>query len=137
MGYGFRWKLTWEADGLPIEAPEDYDPKVFELYRRGFKNGIDMFTGRRMKHRLDNWEVAKGYMFTIGVGNLSRALWAPTNYGSNADYPDGDYATRARIWKAQQNFFSRYHSFPADRSSGTARPQGASPQDRFATGDFQ
>ncbi len=105
MGYGFRWKLTWEADGLPIQAPEDYDPKVFELYRRGFKKGIDMFTGRRMKHRLDNWEVAKGYMFTIGVGNLSRALWAPTNYGSNADYPDGDYATRARIWKAQQNFF--------------------------------
>jgi hypothetical protein len=32
------------------------------------------------------------------------ALFAPTNYGHNASYPDGDYATRARIWKEQQDF---------------------------------
>ncbi len=105
MGYGFRWKLSWEPDRLPIEPPSHYDPNTFELYRRGFRKQVDMFTGRRMKHRLDNWEPAKGWMYTIGVGNLSRALWAPTNYGSNAAYPDGDYAMRAGIWKGQQDFF--------------------------------
>ena len=31
-------------------------------------------------------------------------MFAPTNYGHNASYPDGDYATRARIWKEQQDF---------------------------------
>ncbi len=104
MGYGFRWKFSRDADRIPMDPPENYDPKQFELYRRGFKNkaGIDM--GRRMKGKLNAFEPAGGRIHSIGQGNLARALLAPTNYGSNAAYPDGDYATRARIWKADQEF---------------------------------
>jgi len=104
MGYGFRWKFSKDADRLPIPAPDHYDPKQWELYRRGFKNkaGIDM--GRRMKGKLGLFEPAGGRIHSLGAGNLARALLAPTNYGSNAEYPDGDYATRARIWKADQEF---------------------------------
>ncbi len=104
MGYGFRWKFSKDADRLPINPPAHYDPKQFELYRRGFKNkaGIDM--GRRMKGKLGFFEPAGGRIHSLGMGNLARALLAPTNYGSNANYPDGDYATRARIWKADQEF---------------------------------
>ena len=103
MGYGFRWKFSTAEDRLPIEAPDHYDPRTFELYRRGFQNKID-FSGREMKHKLDQWQRAGGHIYAMGAGNLARALWAPTVYGSNAGYPDGDYATRARIWKAQQDF---------------------------------
>ncbi len=103
MGYGFRWKYTKSADGLPLDPPDDYDPQDYELYRRGFVGGIDMFTGRRMR-KLGVFEPAGGNPFQIPMGNLSRALWAATFFGSNAEYPDGDYATRARIWKQQQNF---------------------------------
>jgi hypothetical protein len=103
MGYGFRWKFTKGEDGLPIDPPEDYDPRKFELYRRGFQSNAGIDKGRRTR-KLGEFEPANGYIYSIGAGNLARALWAPTNYGSNAAYPDGDYATRARIWKEQQNF---------------------------------
>lgn len=104
MGYGFRWKFSKDADRIPIDPPENYDPKRFELYRRGFKNKARIDLGRRMKGKLGFFEEAGGRIHSIGQGNLARALLAPTNYGGNAEYPDGDYATRARIWKADQEF---------------------------------
>jgi hypothetical protein len=103
MGYGFRWKFSKEAGSLPLSPPDGYDPRMFELYRRGFQQNVDMFTGRRMR-KVGAFEEATGSVFQIGIGNLSRALWAATVFGSNAAYPDGDYATRARIWKSQQDF---------------------------------
>jgi hypothetical protein len=96
MGYGFRWKFSKDADRIPIPAPENYDPKQWELYRRGFKNKAKIDEGRRMKGKLGFYELAGGRIHSIGQGNLARALLAPTNYGSNA--------TRARIWKADQEF---------------------------------
>jgi hypothetical protein len=104
MGYGFRWKFSKDADRIPIDPPENYDPKQWELYRRGFKNKAKIDEGRRMKGKLGFFEPAGGRIHSIGQGNLARALLAPTNYGSNAAYPDGDYAIRARIWKADQEF---------------------------------
>jgi hypothetical protein len=104
MGYGFRWKFSKDADRLPIDPPEHYDPKQWELYRRGFKTKAGIDVGRRMKGKLGFFEEAGGRIHSMGAGNLARALLAPTNYGSNAAYPDGDYATRARIWKADQEF---------------------------------
>ena len=104
MGYGFRWKFSKDADRMPIPAPENYDPKQWELYRRGFTSKARIDEGRRMKGKLGFFEPAGGRIHSLGAGNLARALLAPTNYGSNAEYPDGDYATRARIWKADQEF---------------------------------
>ena len=104
MGYGFRWKFSKDADRIPIDPPEYYDPKQWELYRRGFKTKAGIDVGRRMKGKLGFFEPAGGRIHSIGQGNLARALLAPTNYGSNAEYPDGDYATRARIWKTDQEF---------------------------------
>jgi len=105
MGYGFRWKMVEDGERLPINPPEDYDPRTFELYRRGFQNKAKIDVGRRMR-KLGEFEECGGRIHSVGQGNLARALLAPTNYGSNAGYPDGDYATRARIWKAEQNFMA-------------------------------
>ena len=82
----------------------NYDPKQFELYRRAFQQGVDILSGRVLRGQLDGWEKSGGRVYSGGAGNLARALFAPTNYGHNASYPDGDYATRAQIWKEQQDF---------------------------------
>jgi hypothetical protein len=105
MGYGFRWKLSVAPDRIPLAPPEEYDPRQFEMYRRGFQNNVRIDVGRRMR-KLDVFEEAGGRVHSVGEGNLARALLAPTNYGSNTNYPDGDYPTRARIWKAEQHFMS-------------------------------
>lgn len=104
MGYGFRWRFVFKGESLPIEPPANYDPKQFELYRRAFQQGVDILSGRVMRGKVDGWEKSGGRVYSGGAGNLARALFAPTNYGHNAGYADGDYATRARIWKEQQDF---------------------------------
>ena len=104
MGYGFRWRFVFKGESLPIEPPANYDPQQFELYRRAFQQGVDILSGRVMRGKVDGWEKSGGRVYSGGAGNLARALFAPTNYGHNAHYPDGDYATRARIWKEQQDF---------------------------------
>lgn len=105
MGYGFRWKFSFKpGEGHPIAPPANYDPKQFELYRRAFQQGVDILVGRTLRGSVTGWEKSGGRVYSGGAGNLARALFAPTNYGSNAGYPDGDYATRARIWKEQQDF---------------------------------
>ena len=104
MGYGFRWRFVFKGEGLPIEPPANYDPKQFELYRRAFQQGVDILSGRVMRGKVDGWEKSGGRIYSGGAGNLARALFAPTNYGHNAGYADGDYATRAQIWKEQQDF---------------------------------
>ena len=104
MGYGFRWRFVFKGESLPIEPPANYDPKQFELYRRAFQQGVDILSGRVMRGKVDGWEKSGGRVYSGGAGNLARALFAPTNYGHNAHYPDGDYAARAQIWKEQQDF---------------------------------
>jgi len=105
MGYGFRWKFCFDGKGLPIEPLADYDPRMFELYRRGFQKGVKMDIGRRMR-KLGVYEPEGGAIHKPGAGNLSRCLWAPTVFGCNAEYPDGDWPTRARIWKFHQEFMA-------------------------------
>ena len=102
MGYGFRWKFTIEKNQLPIDPPDDYDPFTYEIYRRAFTQKLNL-NGRRMR-KLGEYEVATGGIHYPGAGNLSRSLIAPTVFGCNAGYPDGDWPTRSRIWKFSQDF---------------------------------
>jgi FAD dependent oxidoreductase len=95
MAYCFRWKLTTKPDRLPFGEPEAYDPELYTLFRRGFAAKIAMNKGRRMRKR-DEYSEESGSFFSE---NSSRALTAQSIAGANQAYPDGDYATRARIWK--------------------------------------
>ncbi|NQW46451.1 MAG: FAD-dependent oxidoreductase [Planctomycetes bacterium] len=102
MGYGFRWKFAFAGERLPLDPPDDYDPRTFELYRRAFAAKIDL-SGRRMR-TLGVYEQAGGRVHSPGAGNLARSLLAPVVYGSNAGYPDGEWPERSAIWKSHQNF---------------------------------
>jgi hypothetical protein len=102
MGYGFRWKFSLDRDQIPLGPPEDYDPRTFEVFRRAFTQGINL-DGRRMR-KLGVYEPTPGGVHTPATGNLTRSLIAPTVYGCNAGYPDGDWPTRARIWRFHQDY---------------------------------
>ncbi len=114
MMYAFRWVLT-KKDPIRIEKPDDYDPRRYEIFRRGFQKGVDMREGRKM-HVLGEYSENNGW--GIFGGNSSRALWAQSVAGENAAYPDGDWATRSRIWRDQINFVrGMYHFLRTDPSA--------------------
>lgn len=113
MMYAFRWVLT-KNDPIRIEKPDDYDPRLYEIFRRGFQKGVNMRAGRKM-HMLGEYEENNGW--GIFSGNSSRALWAQSIAGANAAYPDGDWATRSRIWRDEMNFVrGMYHFLRTDPS---------------------
>lgn len=100
MMYCWRWKLTNDEQRIPFGEPEEYDPRRFEIFRRGFQAGVDMTRGRHMR-KLGAYEACGGSFYGA---NSSRALIAQSMAGWSADYPDGDWKTRARIWKFHQEF---------------------------------
>ena len=102
MGYGFRYRFTVAAEQLPIDPPDDYNPATYELYRRLFREQVDL-SGRKM-HKLGVYVPERPVVYSLAAGNLSRSILSQTAYGCNADYPDGDWGTRARIWKFHQDF---------------------------------
>ena len=114
MMYAFRWVLT-RKDPIRIDGPDDYDPRRYEIFRRGFQTGVDMRAGRKM-NVLGEYSENNGH--GIFGGNSSRALWAQSIAGKNAAYPDGDWATRSRIWRDQMNFVrGMYHFLRTDPSA--------------------
>ena len=103
MGYCFRYKFTYDENGWPLNTPEDYNPNDYEMFRRGFTQGINFRMNRKMKE-LGKVEEYRSRPFQMRTGNLSRSLLTTTIFGCNADYPNGDWADRSRIWKFHQTY---------------------------------
>lgn len=116
MMYAFRWVLT-NKNPIRIEKPDDYDPRTYEIFRRGFQKGVNMRAGRKMRVLGEYTDETGGGIFG---GNSSRALWAQSVAGANAAYPDGDWATRSRIWRDQMNFVRGMYHFLRTDPSATA-----------------
>ncbi len=83
MAYNF--KLAWESNpteeypGILITPPENKNEDVYELLRRYVK---------------------AGYTFSWPNENFARGeIMTGTLPGMQLDYPDGDWATRSRVWK--------------------------------------
>ncbi|NBV34622.1 MAG: FAD-dependent oxidoreductase, partial [Proteobacteria bacterium] len=114
MMYCFRWVLT-KNNPIRVEKPDNYDPFTYEIFRRGFQKNVNMREGRKM-HVLGEYSDNPGW--GIFGGNSSRALWAQSVAGANAAYPDGDWATRSRIWRDEMNFVrGMYHFLRTDPSA--------------------
>lgn len=134
MGYGFRWKFSFDRDHIPLGPPEDYDPRTFELFRRAFRQGINV-EGRRMR-KLGVYEPTPGGVHTPATGNLTRSLIAPTVYGCNAGYPDGDWPTRARLWKFHQDYMRGMTHFLRTDPSAPEKLRARAKAVGFAPGQF-
>ena len=134
MGYCFRYEFDKSGKGIPIPEPVDYDPAEFELYRRALNGNLDIFSSRKMRYTL-NLKEAKKHPF-VGGANLNRNLMASTVYGCNVDYPNGDWATRSRIWKFHQEFLSKIVHFAKTDPSSPESLQNYAKRLTFKRGPF-
>ncbi|MDA8989702.1 FAD-dependent oxidoreductase, partial [Opitutales bacterium] len=134
MGYCFRYEFDKSGKGIPIPEPVDYDPAEFELYCRALKGNLDIFSSRKMRYTL-NLKEAKKHPF-VGGANLNRNLMASTAYGCNVDYPNGDWATRSRIWKFHQEFLSKIVHFAKTDPSSPESLQNYAKRLTFKRGPF-
>ena len=117
MGYCFRYEFDGSGQGIPIPEPENYDPAEFEVYRRAIRDGIDIFSNRKMGKTLGKVTTQKRGPF-VGGGQLNRNLMASTVHGCNDDYPNGDWSTRSKIWKFHQEFLiNSFHFAKTDPSA--------------------
>ena len=96
QSYNFRICVTQRSEILvPFPKPTNYDPSRYELLRRL----IETFPRIRL-----------GRLFHIGVTSHGKydlnaqGLFSTDYPGANFDYPDGDAATRARIWQDHTDF---------------------------------
>ncbi len=83
---GWNFKLAWETNpteqypGIPITPPENKDPELYELLKR---------------------YTEAGYKTSWPNSNFNRTeLMTGALPGEQTDYPDGDWATRSKIWQA-------------------------------------
>jgi hypothetical protein len=96
QSYNFRICVTQREDiRVPFPKPVHYDPAHYELLLRL----IQTFPGIRFGRLFHLGNVANGKYDLNAQGLFS------TDYpGANFDYPDGDAATRARIWHDHTGF---------------------------------
>lgn len=96
QAYNFRICVTQREDiKVPFPKPATYNPTKYELLLRLIK----AYPGVRFGRLFHLGDVANGKYDLNAQGLFS------TDYpGANTDYPDGDAATRTRIWQDHVDF---------------------------------
>jgi hypothetical protein len=107
--YNFRLCFTTNAGNrMPVEPPNNYDPANYELLARY----LEALVAAGKKPRLA--EFWNPIWMPNGKTDINNNGGFSTDFiGMNYDYPDGDYATRARIWKEHEDYTRGFIHFLA------------------------
>jgi hypothetical protein len=94
QAYNFRLCITQDkSNQMPIPTPPDYDPAKYELLARHVeamvKNGKCKTIGELMHIQM---------VVPNKTDINNNGAFSTDHIGANWDYPDADYATRAKIW---------------------------------------
>ena len=93
QAYNFRMCTTDAPENrIPWEKPEGYDEKMFELALRNVEAGDIRISWAPTP--MPNRKTDTNNNFAVSTDYI----------GMNYDYPDADYATRARVWKAHETW---------------------------------
>jgi FAD dependent oxidoreductase len=107
QAYNFRLCFTDVPENrLTLTPPKNYDPALYELAARRVAKLVESGAG-------------------LSVTQFCNPVWMPNRktdinnhegistdlIGMNYDYPDGDPATRARIWQAHEDYIRGYWYF--------------------------
>ena len=93
QAYNFRMCNTSDdAIRVPFPKPATYDEKMFELLLRNFEAGDERFPWAPTPMPNHKTDTNNNFAFSTDM------------IGMNYDYPDGDYATRAKIWQAHEDY---------------------------------
>src|SRR4051812_30236100 len=108
--YNFRMCLTKDAKNkIPITAPPGYEERTYELLARLLEaNAV-------AKKKVTVGQLMKLDLLPGGKTDINNNGAVSTDYiGMNYDYPDGDYATRGKIWRDHVNYTRGFFYFLAN-----------------------
>jgi hypothetical protein len=109
QAYNFRLCLTNDpANRIPITAPPGYDPKRYELLARHVDAMMKGGKGKRLGEFMHIQMVTPTKTDINNNGAVSTDV-----IGANYDYPDADYATRAKIWEEHKRYTQGFLYFLA------------------------
>jgi hypothetical protein len=111
QAYNFRMILTEDpANRIAIPKPQGYDPKRYELAARLFQ-ALTQKNGRPpVLHEVTL--IAKIPNHKADFNN--NGAFSTDFIGRNWEYPDGNYATRSRIWQEHVDYTKGYFYFLAN-----------------------
>jgi FAD dependent oxidoreductase len=93
QAYNFRMCNTDDASNrVPFPKPDNYDEKQFELLLRNCEAGDPRLPWAPTPMPNRKTDTNNNFAFSTDM------------IGMNYDYPDGDYATRAKIWKSHEDY---------------------------------
>jgi hypothetical protein len=106
QAYNFRFYVTADPQKrVPFTAPQDYDPKQFELVGRYVAYLVEHRNGQGIDGIFPGWKNAGEYNYQRG------SLVSISPLGVSRLYQDGDYATRAKVWKMHIDYLRGVHRF--------------------------
>jgi len=108
QAYNFRLCMTRaEANRVPFAEPSGYDPKRYELLAR-YLPAFEQVLGRPLAIN----DVMKADILQNGKTDTNNNGAFSTDYiGGSYDYPEGSYATRARIRQAHVDYIRGFLYF--------------------------
>jgi hypothetical protein len=111
QAYNFRVIATKDpGNRIAWPKPAGYDPKRYELLAR-YLPAMTKYMGRPLNFN----EVGLLRPIPNGKYDLNNRGGFSTDYiGKDYDYPDGNYATRARIWKDHEDYQKGFYYFLAN-----------------------
>lgn len=105
QAYNFRFCATQRADILvPWPKPRNYQPERYALLRRL----IEAYPGIPFSRLVHLGKIANGK-----VDLNAQGLFSTDYVGGNVGYPDGDDATRERIWQDHVDYLQGFFWFLA------------------------
>lgn len=109
QAYNFRLCFTTNAaNRLPVEPPPGYDPARYELLARYLEALVAAGKKPVLAQFWNPIWMPNGKTDINNNGGFSTDF-----IGANYEYPDGDQATRDRIWKAHENYTRGFLTFLA------------------------
>ncbi len=126
QAYNFRICLTQDkSNQIPFTRPENYDAKKYALLARVIEKeswkGING-TFKRITNGDSVTVINEGgflikYMPNGKTDFNNFGAFSTDMVGANYDYPEGDYATREKIWKAHEDYTKGLFYFLANDNS--------------------
>ncbi len=133
QAYNFRLCLTNNpANRLPIAPPPGYDAKQYELFGRY----MEALAAAGEKPKLKTF--LKIDMVTPDKTDINNNGAFSTDFiGANYAYPDADYATREKLWKAHEDYIRGVLTFLATDPRVPENVRGEMQQWGFPKDEFQ
>jgi hypothetical protein len=111
QAYNFRFYVTNDkTNRIAFPVPENYSNQDFELVGR-YVEHLAKTISDKQKLTIALRDIFPGWMNSGEYNYQRNSLITMAPVGISHNYINGDYATKARVWKDHQNYLSGLHHF--------------------------